>query len=201
MKAKTLFICLVLVSALIVGIVVTSTDLFRKGENMKEKEPETNVSWVIASEDPLLGEYEESDLLFKRDVTDDKIIYWHLRMIDGAIVEGDRIVYQFDKDTKKLIKKIVDWRDDLPEHLPPVISKEEAESIAKTEGKGKIMNTSLTHTKILFISPDSCWFKIKPTPKNPCWIVYFADENGFNTDVIIIDAVEGKILGHGVPYP
>ena len=195
MKAKTLFICLVLVSALIVGIVVTSTDLFRKGENMKEKEPETNVSWVIASEDPLLGEYEESDLLFKRDVTDDKIIYWHLRMIDGAIVEGDRIVYQFDKDTKKLIKKIVDWRDDLPEYLPPVISKEEAESIAKSAGKGKIMNRGPAHTKLLFISPDSCWFKIKPTPENPCWIVYFADENGFNTDVIIIDAVEGKILG------
>jgi len=201
MKAKTLFICLVLVSALIVGIVVTSTDLFRKGENMKEKEPETNVSWVIASEDPLLGEYEESDLLFKRDVTDDKIIYWHLRMIDGAIVEGDRIVYQFDKDTKKLIKKIVDWRDDLPEHLPPVISKEEAESIAKTEGKGKIMNTSFAHTKLLFISSDSCWHPVKPTPENPCWIVYFADENGYNTDVIIVDAVEGKILGHGVPFP
>ena len=203
MKAKTLFICLVLVSALIVGIVVAviSTDMLRKGVNMNGKEQETNVSWVIASEDPLLGEYEESDLLFKRDVTDDKIIYWHLRMIDGAIVEGDRIVYQFDKDTKKLIKKIVNWRDDLPEHLPPVISKEEAESIAKSVGKGKIMNTSFAHTKLLFISPDSCWFKIKPTPENPCWIVYFADENGFNTDVIIIDAVEGKILGHGVPYP
>jgi len=82
-----------------------------------------------------------------------------------------------------------------------VISKEEAESIAKSVAKGKIMNRGPAHTKLLFISPDSCWFKIKPTPKNPCWIVYFADENGYNTDVIIVDAVEGKILGHGVPFP
>ena len=203
MNRKTLLISLVLVSVLVVGIVVAviSTDMFREGINMKEKEQETKESWVIASEDGLLGKYEKSDRLFKRDVTDSKIIYWHLRMIDGAIVEGDRIIYQFDKDTKELIKKIVNWRDDLPEHLPPVISKEEAESIAKSEAKGKIMNTSLAHTKLRYISPDSCWHPIKPTPENPCWIVYFADDKGYNIDVIIVDAVKGKILGHGVPFP
>lgn len=27
------------------------------------------------------------------------------------------------------------------------------------------------------------------------------DDKGYNTDVIIVDAVEGKILGHGVPFP
>jgi len=203
MKGKTLFICLVLVSALIIGITVAviSEDLFKKEANTKEKEQETNVSWVIASEDPLLGKYEKSNRTFAKYVFEDMIVYEHLRDIDGAIVEGDRILYQFDKDTGELLKKVVNWRDDLPEHLPPVISKEEAESIAKSVEKGKIMNRGPAHTKLLFISPDSCWFKIKPTPKNPCWIVYFADENGFNTDVIIIDAVEGKILGHGVPFP
>ncbi len=208
MKGKTLFICLVLVSALIVGIVVAviSTDMLRKGVNMNGKEQETNVSWVIANEDPLLGKYEKSNRVFERVMFSgsegqDRIIYRHRRMIDNVIVEGDEIVYIFDNSTKELLEKDIHWRDDLPEHLPPVISKEEAESIAKSVGKGKIMNRGPAHTKLLFISPDSCWFKIKPTPKNPCWIVYFADDEGYNIDVIIVDAVEGKILGHGVPFP
>jgi len=97
MSGRTLFICLVLVSALIIGIVVTSTDLFRKGENMKEKEPETNVSWVIASEDELLRKYEKSGRVFERVMFSgsegqDRIIYRHRRMIDNVIVEGDEIV-------------------------------------------------------------------------------------------------------------
>lgn len=129
MKAKTLFICLVLVSVLIVGIAVA---VF-----MNVKEQETKVSWVIASEDPLLGKYEKSDRLFKKEERRSKIIYWHQRTIDDAIVEGDYRNYQFDKNTEELIKKIIRWRDDLPEHLPPVISKEEAESIAKSVAKEK----------------------------------------------------------------
>ena len=184
MNRKTLFICLMLVSVVIVGITVAVI--------MKEKEQETNECWVIASEDELLGKYEKSDLLFNRDVTDDKIIYWHDRKIDGAIVEKDFINYQFDKDTKELIKKTVRWRDDLPEHLPPIITKEEAEAMVG----GKIM-----YTNLWFISPESHIFSIKPTPKNPCWAVSIADDRGYNTDVIVIDAVEGKVLGHGVPFP
>ena len=193
MNRKTLFICLVLLSALIVGITVAVI--------MNIKEQETKVSWVIASEDPLLGKYEKSDKKFERYEDKEVIVYWHSRKVDNAIVEGDYINYQFDKNTKELIKKTIHWRDDLPEHLPLVISKEEAESIAKSEGKGKIMNTSLAHTKLRYIAPDSCWHPIKPTPENPCWIVYFADREGYNIDVIIVDAVEGKILGHGVPFP
>jgi len=219
-RNKALFVGMVVmaISVLIAGIEITasSDDLFGKqGISGEQSEKgrfvvlgETQsgifgvwVTTVTPNADELLGKYEKIERQFERQETDNKIVYWHQRKVDGAIVEGDRIVYQFDKDTKKLIKKIVNWRDDLPEHLPPVIPKEEAESIAKTDGKGKIMNTSLAHTKLLFISPDSCWFKIKPTPKNPCWVVSIADENGFNTDVIVIDAVEGKILGHGVPFP
>ena len=190
MNRKTLLISLALVSVLIVGIVVAviSTDLFKEGMNTKE----TTVSWVIASEDELLGKYETSDLPFNRDVTDDKIIYWHDRKIDGAIVEKDFINYQFDKDTKELIKKTVRWRDDLLEHLPKIITKEEAEAMVG----GKIM-----YTNLWFISPESHIFPIKPTPKNPCWAVSIADDRGYNTDVIVIDAVEGKVLGHGVPIP
>ena len=205
MKGKTLFICLVLVSALIIGITIAviSEDLFKKEANTKEKEQETNVSWVIVNEDPLLGKYEKSDRAFKKSVSNRTITYVHERKIDGVEVTEDRIAYVFDKNTKKLIRKYVKWRDDLPEHLPPVplISKEEAESIAKSEAKGKIMNTSLAHTRLCYISSNDSWYPLEPPPKNPCWIVYFADDEGYNTDVIIIDAVEGKILGHGVPFP
>lgn len=149
-------------------------------------------TWVIASEDELLGKYEKSDRIFERTERHGRIIYNHQRMIDEAIVEKDRRVYVFDNTTKELIYEVIQWRDDLPEHLPPIISKEEAESMVE----GTIMGTNLW-----FIDPDSWMFPIEPTPKNPCWAVSLADENGYNVDVIIIDAVEGEILGHGVPFP
>ncbi len=195
MRRKTLFIGLavIAISALIVGIAVfiSGGDFDRKEANTKEQE--TNESWVIASEDELLGKYETSNLTFNRDVHNNTntIIYRHQRKIDNATVEGDRIVYQFDKDTKELKKKIIHWRDDLPEHLPTVIPKEEAESMVR----GKVQ-----FTKLYFISPDSWRYPIKPTPKNPCWVVSSIDWKG-NTIITIIDAVEGKILGYGIPPP
>jgi len=191
MKGK-LIICLVVASVLIVGIIVAviSTDLLRNGVNMNEQE--TKESWVIASEDELLGKYEKSDRSFKKFVSDRTIVYLHQRKIDDAIVEKDYINYQFDKNTKELIKKTVHWRDDLPEHLPKIITREEAESMVE----GKIM-----YTDLWFIDPDSWMFPITSTPNNPCWAVRIADDKGYNIDVIVIDAVEGKILGHGVPFP
>ena len=193
MRSKTLLIGLavIAISALIVGIavVVISNDLRRKEANTKEQEK--NESWVIPSEDELLGKYEKSDRLFKRAEIGDMVVYGHQRKIDNATVEGDRIVYQFDKDTKELKKKIIHWRDDLPEHLPPVIPKEEAESMVK----GKVQ-----FTKLYFISHNSFVHPIKPTPKNPCWVVRSVDWKG-NTIVTVIDAVEGKILGYGIPPP
>ncbi|HJH26229.1 MAG TPA: hypothetical protein C5S37_05505 [Methanophagales archaeon] len=193
MKDKTLFICLVFVSVLVVGIAVAviSTDLLRKGVNMKEKEPETKESWVIASEDEVLGKYEKSDRPFKKYMFTNTISYRHQRKIDDAIVGGDYILYLFDKNTKELIEKRIHWRDDLPEHLPLVIPKEQAESMVR----GKVQFTDLC-----FIPPDSPVYPITPTPQNPCWVVRSIDWKG-NTIVTIIDAVEGKILGYGVPPP
>ncbi|CAD6493624.1 MAG: hypothetical protein DIAAKJNI_00526 [Candidatus Argoarchaeum ethanivorans] len=153
-----------------------------------------NATLVTASEDELLAKYEKSDKVFKKTDIGDMVVYRHQRMVDGAIVEKDRIVYQFDKDTKELIKKTIHWRDDLPEHLPQIITKEEAESIA---GGGS--------ATLYFISPESHVVPIKPTPDNPCWEVWKVtetDEHGTTYyDIIIVDAVEGKILGHGVPPP
>ncbi len=199
-QSKTLFILLAIaIGALIVGIalLISGGDLLGKRE---VSELETNVSvvtddnatLVIASKDELLGKYEKSDRLFNITEVGDMIVYRHQRMIDGAKVEKDRIVYQFDKDTKELKKKIIHWRDDLPEHLPAVIPKEEAESIA---GGGSAI--------LYFISPESDVFPIKPAPENPCWVVWKAiktDEYVYY-NITIVDAVEGKILGYGVPPP
>ena len=195
MKGKTLFICLVLVSALIVGITIAviSTDMFREGVNMNGKEQETNVSWVIASEDELLGKYEKSDRVFKKSVTNRTIIYVHYRSIDGVPVDGDHRIYVFDKNTKALIRKAIHWRDDLPEHLPPVISKEQAESIA---GGGS--------ATLRFVSPDFFVSPPEQAPKNPCWVVWKTiktDKYGPYYNITIVDAVEGKILDYGLPPP
>ena len=118
--------------------------------------------WDITCEDDLLQKLETGDKEFIKREGIDNIIYWHQRMIDEAFVEFDNIQYVFDKNTKELIEKDVHWRDDLPEHLPPIISREEAESMVE----GKTDSASL-----YYISPESDVFPIKPTPKNPCWVV------------------------------
>ena len=193
MKSKQLFICLVLASVFIVGIVIAviSTDLFRKGVNMNEQE--TKESWVIASEDELLGKYEKSDRPFKKIVSNRTITYVHHRSIDGVAVDRDHRIYVFDKNTKALIRKGIHWRDDLPEHLPPVISKEQAESIA---GGGS--------ATLRFVSPKFFVSPPEQAPKNPCWVVWktIKTENGIPYyDITIVDAVEGEILGYGIPPP
>ncbi|NMG82663.1 MAG: hypothetical protein GIS02_00450, partial [Methanosarcinales archaeon] len=214
MKSKTLYIGLAVVAIglLVVGIVVFTSggDLLEKPE-VSDQEQAANESvvddetlrenhddsaipvaqMVTPNEDELLGRYEKSDRSFERAEIGDMIVYGHQRKIDDAIVAGDRIVYQFDKDTKELKKKIIHWRDDLPEHLPPVIPKEHAESLVR----GKVQFTTL-----YFILPDTPVFPIDPTPRNPCWVVRSIDENG-NIIITIIDAVEGKMLGYGVPPP
>ena len=193
MKSKKLFICLVLASVFIVGIVIAviSTDLFREGVNMNEKEQETKESVVIASEDPLLGKYEKSDRLFKRTERGDWIFYRHRRTIDNVKVEGDEIVYIFDRNTRELIEKEIHWRDDLPEHLPPVISKEQAESIA---GGGS--------ATLYFLSTGGI-FPTQQAPRNPCWVVWKTiktDGHGITYyNITVVDAVGGKILGYGIP--
>jgi PGF-CTERM protein len=147
-------------------------------------------SAVVAGNDDLLGRYEKGDKEFEKVEIGDMIVYWHQRMIDDAIVEGDYIVYQFDRNTHELLKKKEHWRSDLPDHVIPVITKEQAEYMVKGE---------VQFTQLYIISPESDVFPVDPTPQNPCWVVRSVD-NG-KMIVTIIDAVEGKILGYGVPPP
>ena len=139
----------------------------------------------------LIDSYEPDPGKFERIEYGDKIIYNYRRMIGEAIVEKDAIVYQFDKDTEELIEKITRWRDDLPEQLPEkMITKEGAESMVG----GEVQSSTL-----YFISPESDVFPIKPTPENPCWVVRSIENE--ERIITIIDAVEGKNLGNGVPPP
>lgn len=141
-------------------------------------------------EDPVLGKYETGDKEFDRYEIGNKIVYFHQRMIGDAIVDGDFIRYQFDKDTEELLDKEVHWRVDLAENLPAVISKEEAEAMVSGD---------IQSSRLYFISSESAIYPIEPTPLNPCWVVRsIADDK---MTITVIDGVEGVILGPGVAPP
>jgi hypothetical protein len=160
-----------------------------------------NVTWVTPSEDELLGQYENSDLLFKKTVREEWIVYSHWRKIDNVTVELDRRVYIFDRETEELIEKEIHWRDDLPDHLPPIISEEEAIDIVGAN------NTTMY---LAFVESILGAYNITTPTNNPCWVVrvwedYYDSESNttytWNVDVVVVDAVTGEIVGHGTPVP
>ncbi len=169
MNAKTLLTTLLMVIGVLTAGIVTSAK---------------------AADDDLLAKYETGDREFKRVEIGDVIVYFHQRMIDEAIVERDFIVYQFDKNTEELLEKKTHWRSDLPEHVTPEITKEEAGSMVQGE---------VQFTRLYILSPESDVFPLKPTPQNPCWVVRSIGDG--RPIVTIIDAVDGEILGNGVPPP
>jgi hypothetical protein len=156
-------------------------------------------NWTVANETEFLAKCEQGNVtFFEKSGSEKRIVYWYHRKIDNAIVELDRILYMFDRETGEVIEKDAHWRDDLPDELPSIISKEEAMDI----GGG-------TEAYLIYIDPDSLMFSIEPT-ENPCWAVriwkdfYIPELNRtdtYNVDVIVVDAVTGEILGHGTPIP
>ncbi len=146
--------------------------------------------FVTSEEDILLGRYETRNMKFEKLEIGDRIVYWHQRIIEGVIVEGDFISLQFDKVTEELLKKKVHWRDDLPEHLNVTISKEKAEAM---------VNAQEVSATLYIISPESKVFPTNPSPKNPCWVVKSSENRKIT--ITIIDAVTGTMLGHGVSPP
>lgn len=160
-----------------------------------EEEPKMAVElvdMVAPSEDDLLSSVDKSDRVFTRlENTKLKIVsYFHRRKIGEAIVEKDFIRYQFNTDTEELIEKTIRWREGLPEKVTPVTSQDQAESMVEGE---------VTSSHLYIISPESEIFRIKPTPKNPCWIVWSID--GDRKILTVIDAMTGEKLGYGIPPP
>lgn len=156
-------------------------------------------NWTVANETEFLEKCEQGNITFEKHESENYISYHYDRKIDGAVVELDHIVYIFNKETGEFFDKDVHWRDDLPDKLPPIISEEEAMAI----GGG-------TRAYLLYIDPESSVSLVEPTPENPCWEVAVYEEFldpvtnetvSFNTDIVVVDAVTGEILGHGVPIP
>jgi hypothetical protein len=145
---------------------------------------------VTPKDDILLGRYETGNMKYEKLEIGDKIVYWHQRTIDSAIVEGDFILLQFDKTTKVLLKREVHWRDDLSEHSNLTVSKEQAESM---------VNGQNVSAALYIISPESKVLPINSPPKYPCWVV--RSNVNRKITVTIIDAVTGEILGQGIPPP
>ncbi len=143
-----------------------------------------------AASTDLLKQYDSDYQNFKGLEIADKIVYFQQRKIEEAIVQMDYILYHFDKQTQKLQDVKVHWREDLPERLPKIISKEQA---------NMMVGGQVRYSGLFYICPNSPVFPVETTPSNPCWVVETLINN--RTDVLVIDAVKGKILGHGVPPP
>jgi hypothetical protein len=138
----------------------------------------------------IISQYESGDKEFEEIEIGEMVVFWHQRMIDGAIVEKNQIVYQFDKNSGQLLEKKVSWRDDLPEHIEIFVTQAEAEMLAG----GEVLFSGL-----YMISPESDVYPLDPTPQNPCWVVRIIENGMLRIDVM--DAITGKFLGHGVPPP
>jgi len=127
---------------------------------------------------------------FRRVEVGDLIVFYQQRTVDEAIVEGDYIVHQFDRTTGEFLQERIHWREDVPEQVVPLITREEAESMVYGD---------IEFTKLYIISPESHVFPLIPVPQNPCWVVRSVYAG--RPSITVIDAIQATILGYGVPPP
>jgi hypothetical protein len=144
----------------------------------------------VAVSNDLLRAYEPEYEAFAGVEIADKIVYFQQRKIAEAIVQRDYILYHFNKHTQELQDMRINWRDDLPEELPQIIAKERAQSMVEGD---------VRFSRLFYISGESDVFPIRPVPKNPCWVIESFKQGRIT--VTVIDAVEGRIAGYGVPPP
>ncbi len=133
---------------------------------------------------------------FDRHEVGDRIVCLHRRTLDAARVEGDVLIYEFDRETGVLVSKETHWRDDLPESLPTdMLTGKDAWTVVGSHSE------LLAGTGLYLLSPASAILPNVPTPRNPCWVLVHDDslEEGYRREVAIIDAVTGDSLGEGVP--
>jgi hypothetical protein len=149
--------------------------------------------WTVASQVSLLERFGDGGRHFDGiAISEDLAVLFHQRMLDGAIVEKDYVVYQFDRHTGELLARKSHWRDDLPSRLP-ALSLSDLDAEAVIEGE-------ILFTDLFVISPESDVFPLDPTPTNPCWVVHSVSVRGVRT-VSVVDAITGAIVGPGIPPP
>jgi hypothetical protein len=145
---------------------------------------------ALASRHFLTG-YESGERAFQEGEFGDKVVYYHQRMIGGATVERDHVVYQFDKETGELLDMRTSWREGLPQELPAgLISMEDAETT---------VGGDVQFSRLYYISPESAVFPLTPAPADPCWVVRSVIDG--RLAVKVVNAVTGAVLGDGVPPP
>lgn len=143
----------------------------------------------------------------------DRVVYSRQRtvVIGGleAIVQGDHVAYHFDRNSGRLKDFRAHWRNDIPELLPDVIDKDGAEALALDRAEEERIEQRLPGTKrnlakvrfsgLYYLQPNSEVIVQHPAPQNPCWIVEI--EQAGTLSAVVIDAVEGRIVGQAVPPP
>lgn len=143
----------------------------------------------------------------------DRVVYARQRIVAGggleAIVQGDHVAYHFDRNSGRLKDFRAHWRDDIPDVLPEVIDREGAEALALDRADEERIARGRTGTKgnlakvrfsgLYYLQSDSEVIVPHPAPRNPCWIV--ETEQAGEISAVVIDAVEGQIVGQAVPPP
>jgi len=149
-----------------------------------------NLNRVVAAQDQLLGQYDQTDREYLQLQIDNRVSYFHQRRIGEAYVEKDFIRYQFDTNTGELVEQTTQWRDDLPFQVEPQVPRGMAEAIVEGE---------VLRSRLYYIAPGSIVYPLDPPPKNPCWVVRSL-VNG-RLLITIIDAMTADKLGYGTPPP
>ncbi|KQC05571.1 MAG: hypothetical protein APR53_07285 [Methanoculleus sp. SDB] len=148
--------------------------------------PGTMTNWdrLSTCRDNLIEGYQTDNREFRCIVIGDRILYWHQRVIDGAVVEGDYILFTFDKNTRELLSREERWQSDVPDHVIPALSREQAESMVQ----GRVLSS-----RLVIPSPESSAFPLQSPPGTVCWVVQSAVDNGIETT--LVDAGDGTIRG------
>ncbi len=140
------------------------------------------------------------------DVGDAFTVYFHERRVGDAIVEKDYIIHQFDARTGEFLATKSRWRDDVPATLSEGLLDEAAAAML-------VPGTPIAAT-LYILSSVSDVHPLDPTPTNPCWVFWCrldakgevsGDREGRTPTgalvVPIVDAVDGRLLGYGIPPP
>lgn len=147
--------------------------------------PEHPEDWdrVYACQENLIAGYETDSGAFRCIGLGDRIIYWHRRVVDDAVIGGDFILYTFNRSTQTFITKEEHWQDDLTDVLASAISQNEAESIVK----GRVESSQL-----YIMPPGSSECPIQALSCTSCWVVRSTVDG--HREITVMDAGNGTVL-------